>query len=170
MIVVPRDIHAARHFINDLASRLTYKVQLTTDGHNAYLNAIEDAFGRDIDFTFAQLVKLYGGVPEHPDVKYSPERCIGTKRAIISGRPNTKHISTSFAERQNLTMRMSMRRFTRLTNAFSKKLENHEAAVALHFMYYNFCRIHQALRVTPAIEAKITDYVWDIEEIVRLLA
>lgn len=163
-----RDAGAAYHFIHDLAARLKNRVQLTTDGHRAYLNAVEDAFGGNIDY--AMLVKLYGNAPEHPDAtKYSPAMCLGSRVATISGNPAYEDISTSYAERQNLTMRMGMRRFTRLTNAFSKKVENHEAAVALHFMYYNFCRIHQSLRVTPAMAAKVTDHVWEIEEIVSLL-
>ncbi|MBP7828738.1 MAG: DDE-type integrase/transposase/recombinase [Kiritimatiellae bacterium] len=162
--VGPRDAGAAYHFIHDLAVRLRNRVQLTTDGHKAYLNAVEDAFGSEIDY--AMLVKLYGNAPEHPDnTKYSPSVCMGSRVARIKGDPKYEHISTSFVERQNLTMRMNMRRFTRLTNAFSKKAENHEAAVALHFMYYNFCRIHQSLRITPAMAAGVTDHAWEIEEL-----
>jgi IS1 family transposase len=161
-----RHAHAAYHFMHDLKDRLSHRVQLTSDGHYAYLTAGEDAFGADIDF--AQLVKIYGKAPTCAETRYSPAICMGTKRAVITGAPAHEHVSTSFVERQNLTMRMSMRRFTRLTNAFSKKLENHEHAVALHFMYYNFCRIHQSLRVTPAMEAGVTDHVWSIEEIVDL--
>lgn len=162
-----RDGGAAYHFIHDLKGRLANRVQLTTDGHKAYLEAVEDAFGADIDY--AMLQKIYGKAPETGEVRYSPAQCMGAKKAVISGMPDFAHISTSFTERQNLTMRMSMRRFTRLTNAFSKKIENHEAAVALHFMYYNFARIHQTLRCTPAIAAGVCDHVWSLEEIVRLL-
>jgi IS1 family transposase len=161
-----RDAGTAETFIGDLASRLANKVQLTTDGHKAYLDAVEDAFGCDIDY--AMLIKLYGNEPE-AEVRYSPAQCIGTRTEVIMGRPEPEHISTSYVERQNLTMRMCMRRFTRLTNAFSRKIENHAAAVALHYMHYNFCRIHQTLRVTPAMEAGVTDHVWEIQELVGLL-
>jgi len=132
------------------------------------LDAVEDAFGADIDY--AQLIKIYGNVPEQSEARYSPAVCMGTRVAKISGKPDYAHVSTSFIERQNLTMRMGMRRFTRLTNAFSKKVENHEAAIALHYMYYNFARIHQSLRVTPAMEAGVSDHVWSLEEIVNLMA
>jgi IS1 family transposase len=162
-----RDGGAAYHFMLDLAGRLATRVQLTTDGHKAYLNAVENAFGTEIDY--AMLQKIYGAAPEGGEVRYSPAQCMGAKRAVITGMPDYRHISTSFTERQNLTMRMSMRRFTRLTNGFSKKVENHEAAVALHFMHYNFARIHQTLRVTPAMEAQVSDHVWSLEEIVGLL-
>jgi IS1 family transposase len=162
-----RDGGAAYHFIHDLAGRLASRVQLTTDGHRAYLDAVEDAFGMEIDY--AQLVKIYGNAPEGGEVRYSPAVCMGARKAVINGKPDFKHVSTSHVERQNLTMRMSMRRFTRLTNAFSKKVENHEAAIALHYMYYNFARIHQTLRVTPAMEAGVADHVWSLEEIIRLL-
>jgi IS1 family transposase len=162
-----RHAGAAYHFMHDLKGRLANRVQLTTDGHGAYLYAVEDAFGCEIDY--AQLVKMYGETPDESETRYSPAQCMGTRRAIISGTPNPGHISTSYVERQNLTMRMSMRRFTRLTNAFSKKLQNHEYAVAIHYMYYNFGRIHQSLRVTPAMEAGVSDHVWSIEEIVGLL-
>jgi IS1 family transposase len=162
-----RDAGCAYHFIHDLAGRLANRVQLTTDGHKAYVSAIEDAFGSDIDY--AMLIKIYGNTPEGGEVRYSPAQCMGARKAVISGQPNIKHVSTSFAERQNLNMRMSMRRFTRLTNAFSKKVENLEHAVALHFMNYNFCRIHQSLRVTPAMEAGLTDHVWTLEEVVALV-
>ena len=162
-----RDGGAAYHFIHDLKSRLANRVQLTTDGHKAYLEAVEDAFGAEIDY--AMLQKIYGPAPkDSSEVRYSPAQCMGAKRAVISGMPDYEHISTSFTERQNLTMRMSMRRFTRLTNAFSKKVENHEAAVALHFMHYNFARVHQTLRITPAMEAGVADHVWSLEEIVAL--
>jgi IS1 family transposase len=166
-----RDGGAAYHFIHDLKGRLANRVQLTTDGHKAYLEAVEDAFGAEIDY--AMLNKIYGTAigpdQKHAEIRYSPAQCMGARRAVISGMPDFAHISTSYTERQNLTMRMSMRRFTRLTNAFSKKVANHEAAVALHFMHYNFARIHQTLRVTPAMEAGITDHIWSIEDIVRLL-
>ena len=152
--------------MKDLASRLANRVQLTTDGHRMYLEAVENAFGSDIDFS--QLVKLYGQTAEGQK-RYSPPQCIGTLKTKINGNPDTHNISTSYVERQNLTMRMNMRRFTRLTNAFSKKIENLFYAVSLHFMYYNFCRIHQTLRVTPAMEAKITDHIWDIEDILDLM-
>ncbi len=161
-----RDYQSGKIFIQDLADRLAHRVQLTTDGHKAYLWAVEDAFGKDIDY--AQLIKLYGSDRE-AEVKYSPATCTGAIKERIQGNPDMKHVSTSYVERQNLTMRMSMRRFTRLTNAFSKKVENLAHAVALHFMYYNFCRIHQTLRVTPAMEAGVTDHVWNIEEILNLL-
>ena len=162
-----RDYLSARLFIQDLAKRLAGKVQLTTDGHRAYLQAVEDAFGKDIDYS--QLIKLYGS-DRDSEVKYSPAQCNGTIKEKIQGNPDPKYVSTSYVERQNLTMRMSMRRFTRLTNAFSKKVENLSHAVALHFMYYNFCRIHQTLRVTPAMEAGVTDHLWDIEDILALLS
>ena len=165
-LVGTRDLGSAFTFISDLASRLRNRVQLTTDGHRPYLSAVEDAFGADIDY--AVLQKLYGSDPQS-ETRYSPAQCIGTKTEIVTGDPDPKHISTSYVERQNLTMRMSMRRFTRLTNAFSKKIENHIAAVALYFMYYNFGRVHQTLRVTPAMEAGVTDHVWTVQEIVGLL-
>lgn len=165
-MVGQRGIESATEFIGDLASRLSNRVQLTTDGHRPYLNAVEDAFGGDIDF--AQLIKIYGSSGD-AQTRYSPGQCIGIACNTVTGTPDPKHISTSFVERQNLTMRMSMRRFTRLTNAFSKKLENHMAAIALHFMYYNFARVHQTLRVTPAMEAGVANRVWSVEEIVALL-
>jgi IS1 family transposase len=169
-LVASRSVEAAIVFINDLASRLKNRIQLTTDGHRAYLTAVENAFGGAIDY--AMLVKVYGTENDTQDKsarKYSPAECTETKRVRVVGNPNADLVSTSYAERQNLTMRMSMRRFTRLTNAFSKKIDNLEAAVALHFMYYNFCRIHKTLRVTPAMEAGITDHVWSLEEILGLL-
>jgi IS1 family transposase len=165
-LVGTRDAGSATEFVQDLAGRLACRVQLTSDGHKAYLNAVEDAFGEDIDY--AMLVKLYGAEPPQ-EARYSPAVCIGTRTRVISGVPDPKHISTSYAEGQNLTMRMSMRRFTRLTNAFSKKLENHVAALALYFMYYNFVRIHQSLRITPAMAAGVTDRVWEIADIVRMV-
>ncbi len=162
-----RDAGAAYHFIHDLKDRLASRVQLTTDGHKAYLSAVEDAFGTEVDY--AMLQKIYGNEQAKGEVRYSPAVCMGAKKAVISGKPDFKHVSTSHTERQNLSMRMGMRRFTRLTNAFSKKFENHEHAIALYFMYYNFCRIHQTLRVTPAMEAGISDHVWTLEEIVGLI-
>ena len=165
-LISDRSASAATVLMRDLADRLANRVQLTTDGHKAYLNAIEDAFGADIDYS--QLIKIYGNEGES-DSRYSPGECIGCKQERVVGNPDPRHVSTSYVERQNLTMRMSMRRFTRLTNAFSKKVENHSAAVALFYMYYNFGRIHQTLRVTPAMAAGVSDHVWDIEEIVALM-
>jgi len=162
-----RDAKTAKIFMDDLAGRLANRVQLTTDGYKIYLNAIENAFGGDIDY--AMLVKVYEATPTNDQRKYSPIECIGAEKKRISGNPDKKHISTSFVERQNLTMRMSMRRFTRLTNGFSKKVENHIHHLSLYYMYYNFCRIHKTLRVTPAMEAGITDHVWSLEEIISLL-
>jgi hypothetical protein len=154
--------------MQDVADRLANRVQLTTDGHKVYLDAVEGAFiGRGVDY--AMLVKVYGATVES-EARYSPAQCVGIQMAVISGSPDPKHISTSFVERQNLTMRMSMRRFTRLTNAFSKKLDNLKAAVALHFMHYNFCRVHQTLRVTPAMQAGIANHIWSLEELVGLLS
>jgi IS1 family transposase len=166
-MVGPRTVAAAHDFIADLASRLANRVQLTTDGHKAYLSAVENSFGGGIDF--AMLVKLYGEVKgSTPERRYSSGTCLGAIKGTVCGTPDDKHVSTSFVERPNLTMRMSMRRFTRLTNAFSKKVENHAHAVALHFMYYNFGRIHKTLRVTPAMEAGVSDHVWTLEEIAAL--
>jgi len=165
-MVGSRTALAAREFMDDLASRLASRVQLTTDGHRAYLEAVEEAFGSEVDY--AMLVKLYGADSE-PDTRYSPAECIGCREIAVAGRPDPKHISTSHVERQNLTMRMKMRRFTRLTNAFSKKVENHVWAIALHYMHYNFCRVHQTLRVTPAMEAGITDHIWEVSDIAALL-
>jgi IS1 family transposase len=156
----------AKAFMEDVASRIESRIQITTDGHRAYAEAIKGAFGMDCDY--AMLIKLYGN--ELHDRRYSGGgECIGTQTAVLAGNPDPAHISTSFVERQNLTMRMSMRRFTRLTNAFSKKVENHEAAIALHFMHYNFCRVHKTLRVTPAMEAGLANHVWSVEELVELL-
>ncbi len=160
-----RDAQAASEFINDLASRLAHRVMLTTDGLKAYVEAVEGAFGADIDF--AQLIKIYGKAQD--EIRYSPAECLSTHVEVITGDPFPPMISTSYVERQNLTMRMGMRRFTRLTNAFSKKLENLAHAVALHFMHYNFCRIHQSLRCTPAQEAGIAKSIWEIGDIVALL-
>jgi len=154
-------------FMDDLASRLANRVQLTSDGHKAYLEAVEGAFGGDIDY--AQLIKMYGNAPENMKGRYSPAECTGIRKTRVEGDPDPAHVSTSYAERQNLTMRMHMRRFTRLTNAFSKKVANHDHAVALHFMYYNFVRIHNSLRVTSAMAAGVTDRLWEIGDIVKLL-
>lgn len=162
-----RDVHSAHRFIGDLAKRLANRVQLTTDGHRAYLTAVEDAFGGDIDY--AMLDKIYAGPKDKESMtRYSPAECCGAVKRQIVGKPVKKDISTSHVERQNLTMRMSMRRFTRLTNAFSKKVENLAHAVALHFMFYNYGRIHQSLRVTPAMEAGLAAHVWTLEEIAAL--
>lgn len=162
-----RDAEYAYTFMHDLAGRLKNRVQLTTDGHHAYLNAVASNFGSEIDY--AMLVKVYGAtVGKEDQRRYSPPECTGAEKRRINGNPDIKHVSTSFVERQNLTMRMGMRRFTRLTNAFSKKIDNLEYAVALHFMYYNFGRIHKTLRVTPAMEAGISDHVWTLEEIAEL--
>ncbi len=161
-----RNAEAANEFIGDLASRLTSRVQITTDGLKVYVDAVENAFGGDVDF--AQLIKIYGESSEGAR-RYSPPVVISEERNVINGQPDNKHISTSYVERQNLTMRMGMRRFTRLTNGFSKKVENHVHAIALHFMHYNFGRIHKTLRVTPAMEAGIADHVWTLEEIAALV-
>jgi IS1 family transposase len=162
-----RDAGTAVEFTDDLASRLANRVQLTTDGHRVYLSAIEASFGSAVDY--AVLVKVYGEDKRDKEATYSPAKVTSCHTLRIVGEPDTKHISTSFVERQNLTMRMSMRRFARLTNAFSKKIDNHIAALSLYFMYYNFCRVHQTLRVTPAMEAGLSDHVWSVEEIVGLL-
>ena len=161
-----RGAGTAHDFMHDLAGRLANRVQLTTDGHRVYVDAVESAFGANVDYSM--LVKIYGSDATN-DTRYSPAECIGCRTVGITGRPNPNHISTSHVERQNLTMRMSMRRFTRLTNGFSKKVENHAFAVALHYMHYNFCRVHQTLRVTPAMEAGIADHIWSAEEMVCLL-
>jgi IS1 family transposase len=161
-----RGYEDAYQFIHDLASRLAHRVQLTSDGHTAYLQAVEDAFGAEIDYSM--LIKLYGK-PMANEARYSPPVCIGARKRKIIGQPDRDLISTSHVERQNLTMRMSMRRFTRLTNAFSKKLENHTHAIAIYTMHYNFCRIHQTLRVTPAMAAGISDRVWEIEDLIKLI-
>lgn len=161
-----RLVEYAEAFIADLASRLADRIQLTTDGHGVYVNAVEKAFGGMVDY--AMLVKIYEGLGAIEQRRYGPSRFVQADKRRINGDPDIQHVSTSYVERQNLTMRMSMRRFTRLTNAFSKKIENLEHAVALHFMYYNFGRIHKSLRVTPAMEAGISDHVWSMEEIARL--
>lgn len=165
-MVGDRSSETAKIFIEDLSSRLTHRVQLTADGHKAYLEAVEGAFGCEIDY--AMLIKLYGTESEG-EKRYSPSQCIGTRTEVITGSPDKGKISTSYVERQNLTMRMGMRRFTRLTNAFSKRVENLAATVALHFMWYNFGRIHRTLRMTPAMEAGVTDHVWSLIEIADMI-
>ena len=164
-LVGRRDAGCATEFLQDVASRLANRVQLTTDGHKMYLNAVVDAFADDIDY--AQLVKVFGNDPEGQK-RYSPAQCLGTKKEALIGSPDPTHISTSYIERQKLTMRMNMRRFTGLTNAFSKKIENHMHSVALFYIYCNFVRIHQTLRVTPAMEAGICQRAWSIYDIVSL--
>jgi IS1 family transposase len=165
-----RDADSANTFMQDVADRINGYVQLTTDGHHAYLQAVGEAFGDNIDYTM--LVKLYGkeGERKTTEKKYSPARFTGSKKTVISGNPDQDYISTSYVERQNLTMRMHMRRFTRLTNAFSKKLENHCYAIALHFMYYNWVKQHKTLRVTPAMAAGLTKRFMSIEDIVNLVS
>jgi IS1 family transposase len=163
-LVGGRDADCALEFIDDLRARLANRVQLTTDGLGAYLSAVEESFGEDIDY--AQLVKLYGEAPGGSERRYSPMECVGTRIKRVAGDPDGAHVSTSYVERQNLTMRMSMRRFTRLTNAFSKKWENHVHALALYFYHYNFCRIHKTLRVTPAMAAGITDRLWSFDDLI----
>jgi IS1 family transposase len=166
-LVGSRDAGCATEFMQDLAGRLVNRVQLTTDGHAMYLSAVEDAFGGAIDF--AQLIKVYGNAPSGPETRYSPAECIGTQKHAVSGCPDAKHVSTSYVERANLTIRMSIRRFTRLTNAFSKKVENHTAAFGLFSAHYNLCRIHKTLRVTPAMAAGVESRVWEIADLVALL-
>jgi len=161
-----RDAGCASEFMQDAASRLRHRVQLTTDGHRAYLEAVHAGFGLDVDF--AQLVKLYGTTPEG-ETRYSPAKCLGARPEVRWGDPDPEHISTSYVERQNLTIRMGMRRFTRLTNAFSKKVENLQHALALHYVHYNFVRIHKTLRCTPAMEAGVTDRLWTVKDIAALL-
>jgi IS1 family transposase len=162
-----RDAECAYEFMRDVASRIVTRIQLTTDGLRAYINAVGDAFGLG-GIDYAQLVKLYGEAPAE-EARYSPPICIGTAMTPIVGSPDADHVSTSYVERQNLTMRMHMRRFTRLTNAFSKKVANLEHACAIHFAHYNWCRVHQSLRVTPAMAAGLTDHVWDVEELLALM-
>ena len=162
-----RDAHSARLFMEDLSRRLAHRVQLTTDGHAPYLKAVEDAFD-DVGIDYATLVKLYGSDSEQ-EKRYSPAKCVGTDSNVITGKPDPKHVSTSYIERQNLSMRMGMRRFTRLTNAFSKKLANLEAALAIYYLHYNFVRVHQTLGTTPAVAAGVALHEWTIEEIVGLL-
>jgi IS1 family transposase len=162
-----RDGGTATEFMQDLASRLANRVQITTDGLNVYLGAVEDAFAGEVDY--AMLQKIYGAAPEGPEVRYSPAECIGAEKRCIAGSPDPKRISTSYVERANLSMRMGLRRYTRLTNAHSKKLENHCAALAIYFMHYNFARIHSTARCSPAMAAGVTSHLWSIDEIVALL-
>ena len=164
--VGPRDLATAYDFMHDLADRLKNRVQLTTDGFKVYLEAVESAFYPDVDY--AMLQKVYGNDPE-PQRRYSPAKVLSTNTEVIIGSPNPKHVSTSYVERQNLTMRMSIRRFTRLTNTVSKKLENHIASIALYYMHYNFCRVHKTLRITPAMAAGVSDHVWSLDAVVELL-
>ena len=167
-VVGDRSGQTAIALMDDLRPRLANRVQLTSDGHKTYLEAVEGAFGGDVDY--AQLVKLYGATEGMgSDKRYSPSECIGTRKRRVEGSPDPDYVSTSYVERQNLTMRMSTRRFTRLTNAFSKKIENHAHSVALHFMYYNFCRIHSTLKITPAMAAGVTEHLWEIRDIVELI-
>ena len=165
-IVGSRGTWEAIQLVNDLASRMANRIQLTTDGYRPYLYAVPDAFQGEIDY--GMLIKYYGAEPA-PEKRYSPAECIGCKREAVIGNPDPKHISTSYIERQNLTMRMQMRRFTRLTNAFSKKIENHVASIAIHYMHYNFVRIHQTLRVTPAMAAGVAQSPWTIGQMLALL-
>ena len=162
-----RSAGTAYEFIHDLKNRLANRVQLTTDGYGTYLEAVRDAFGGHIDYSM--LVKIYGEAPEEERRRYSPARCLSTEQRRISGDPNEKHVSTSHVERQNLSMRMGMRRFTRLTNAFSKKVENHLHSCSLYFVHYNFVRIHKSLRVTPAMQAGLTDTLHDMDWLVDLV-
>lgn len=167
-LVGARDLDFARAFIRDVASRLAHRVQLTTDGHKPYLQAVEDAFGGEIDY--AQLIKIYENEPgKTTDVRYSPGEHVESRKEVITGNPEWNHISTSYSERQNLTMRMRMRRFTRLTNAFSKKIENHEHAISIYSMHYNFVRIHQTLRIAPAMKIGVERRLWSIEDMVALI-
>jgi len=162
-----RDAESGMAFIKDLSERVANRFQLSTDGNKMYLTAVEETFGADIDY--AMIVKIYGHTEDDSNKRYSPAECIGCEKEVIAGKPVMSLVSTSYIERQNLTMRMSMRRFTRLTNSFSKKIENHMHAVALHYMYYNFVRIHKTLRCTPAMEAGVSNTLWSIEDIVKLL-
>lgn len=166
-LVGGRDGGWAQDFMEDCAKRISNRVQITTDGHKAYLEAVENAFGADIDY--AMLQKIYGAPSDEETRRYSPAKCIGCDMKVVSGDPDPKHVSTSYVERQNLTMRMQMRRFTRLTNAHSKGVDNHRHMVALHYMHYNYCRPHGTLRCTPAQEAGLTDHIWSVEELCALL-
>lgn len=166
-LVGERSAPYAVKFISDLAARLAHRVQITTDGHRPYLQAIDGAFGAEVDY--AMLEKIYSAPPSEGATRYSPAQCCGAKTHRISGNPDKDHISTSYVERMNLQIRMNMRRFTRLINAHSKKIQNHVHALSLYFMFYNFARIHQTLRVTPAVQAGVANHVWSIEEIISLL-
>lgn len=158
---------AATEFMLDCADRIENRPQITTDSHSAYFQAVEEAFGANADY--AMLHKIYAVTEDEDARRYGPATCIGCDIKVVNGNPNPRRISTSHVERQNLTMRMSMRRFTRLTNGFSKKLENHGHAIALYFLHYNFCRIHKTLRVTPAMQAALSDHVWSLEELIATL-
>jgi len=160
-----RDGRTARRFVSDLASRLSHRVQITTDSHRPYLQAVEDAFGADVDY--AMLHKIYGFSMEN-ETRYSPAQCIGCESKLVSGDPDPEHVSTSFVERQNWTVRTNMRRYTRLSNGFSRKIENHAAAVALNYFSYNFIKIHRTLRVTPAMAAGVTDRLWEVKDLVDI--
>jgi IS1 family transposase len=166
-LVGGRDSGYGIAFMDDVASRLANRVQLTTDGHKAYLEAVEGAFGADVDY--AMLIKLYGAAPEGPQRRYSPAECIGARKTRIEGNPDPAHVSTSYVERQNLTMRMQMRRFTRLTNGFSKKFENHVHMVGLYTVWYNFVKVHKAHRLSPAMAAGVADRLWSVEDIANLV-
>jgi IS1 family transposase len=166
-LVGGRDAGYAYEFINDVYDRLANRIQITSDGHGPYKNAIKDIFGIDVDY--AQLVKTYGSAPEQMIGRYSPSPLLSVTKRRIEGRPDPRHVSTSYVERQNLTMRMHMRRFTRLTNGFSKRVEHHANAVSLHFAYYNFVRVHSSLRVTPAMAAGVTDRLWEMTDLVAIL-
>ena len=162
-----RDAECGQWFMDDVAKRLATRIQITTDRHKAYLVAVEGAFGMDVDY--AQLVKLYGDAPGGTKGRYSPAECTGIKKVPVMGSPDPKHVSTSYIERQNLTMRMHMRRFTRLTNAFSKKFENHAHMVALYAVWYNFVRVHKSLRVSPAMAANVSDRLWSMEDVTDMI-
>lgn len=166
-LVGGRDGGWAKDFMEDCAARISNRVQITTDGHKAYLDAVENAFGADIDY--AMLQKIYGAPSDEETRRYSPAKCIGCDLKVVSGDPDPKHVSTSFVERQNLTLRMQNRRFTRLTNAHSKKVDNHRRMIALHYMFYNYCRPHGTLRCTPAQEAELTGHIWSVEELCALM-
>ena len=161
-----RDAFVAYDFVQDLSRRLRNRVQLTTDGHRVYLTAVELAFGSNVDY--AMLVKMYGADPRESETRYSPAKCTGTQTVVITGRPDAQHISTSYVERQNWSVRTAMRRYTRLSNGFSRKIENHAAAVALHYFAYNFIKEHRTLRVSPAMAAGVADRLWDVSDLVDL--
>ncbi len=166
-LVGPRDAGTATEFLQDLAGRLAGRAQITSDGLNVYEGAMADAFGGAVDF--AQLIKIYGSAPSGPETRYSPAECTGTRKQVVSGNPSEARVSTSYVERSNLSLRMGLRRYTRLTNAHSKKLENHCAALAIYFMHYNFARIHSTIRCSPAMAAGVTPHLWSIAEILALL-
>jgi IS1 family transposase len=166
-LVGTRDADSAKDFIADCAGRVVNRLQFTTDALRLYPDAVEKAFGADIDY--AQLQKIYGAPSDEEQRRYSPGRVIGTDMKTVAGSPDPAHVSTSYIERQNLSMRMMLRRYTRLTNAFSKKLENHAHSVALYVMYYNFCRVHQTLRVTPAMQAGLSTSIWDTEHLLAMI-